>query len=174
MYQTTITIIGNVAAPPERHQSGTGPAVTRLRIASSPRRFDRDSARWIDGPTSWYSVSAFRSLGDNAFASLSKGDRVVLTGRLKIRSWESGDKRGTDAEIEADAIGHDLLWGTSTFERANASAATSSEPKDGWHVPAEGGAEEGSAADASDDPVVDWPTATPAEAKVEELADAPF
>lgn len=131
MNQTHICLVGNVATVPERHQSGGGDSVVRFRVASSPRRFDRDSGRWQDGQTSWYSVSVFRALGDNAFASLNKGDRVVLSGRLRIRNWQAGDKRGTDAEIDVEALGHDLMWGTTTFEPRPRGGAEQRR-EDGW------------------------------------------
>ncbi len=70
-----------------------------------------------DGNQLVLSVSTFRGLADHAFQSLRKGDRVVLTGRLKVRDWEAGDRKGTSVDIEADAIGHDLRLGTTKFEK---------------------------------------------------------
>jgi single-strand DNA-binding protein len=69
------------------------------------------------GETNWYTVTAFRQLAQNVGSSVQKGDRVVVTGRLKIRKWESGQREGMVVEIDAEAIGHDLAWGTSTFTR---------------------------------------------------------
>lgn len=175
MNQTHICLVGNVATVPERHQSGGGDSVVRFRVASSPRRFDRDSGRWQDGQTSWYSVSVFRSLADNAFASLNKGDRVVLSGRLRIRNWEAGDKRGTDAEIEVDALGHDLLWGTTRFE-PRARVGSEQRREDGWTQAQESAPEaagEATARVADPAPALEWDTralgSTPAEP-----ADVPF
>lgn len=118
MNDTTITITGNIGTPPEQKLTSTGVSLTRFRVACTGRRFDRATGAWVDGVTSWYAVSMFRELADHAFHSLAKGDRVILTGRLRIRNWENGVKQGTDAEIEADAIGHDLRWGTTRFERS--------------------------------------------------------
>jgi single-strand DNA-binding protein len=60
-------------------------------------------------------VSAFRGLAENVKTSVKKGERLLITGRLRIRDWETDDRKGTDVEIEADAIGHDLTWGTTQY-----------------------------------------------------------
>lgn len=136
-----ITIVGNLAGEPRHTQTPSGIPITTFRIASSQRRFDRTSEKWIDGETNWFSVSAFRALAVNAAASLHKGERVVVSGRLRIRAWEKGERSGITAEIDAEAIGHDLLWGTSTFERSGTheepatSAPTLGGDSGGWHVP---------------------------------------
>lgn len=127
----TITITGNVATAPERRTTAGGVTVTTFRIASGQRRFDKESEKWVDGATNWYTVSAFRTLGEHAYMSLHRGERVIVTGRLRLRDWETPTKRGTSAEIDAEAVGHDLLWGTSVFRRfeQRAEAATS---ESGW------------------------------------------
>lgn len=113
----TITITGNIATPPEEKRTAAGLVITTFRVASSQRRFDRATNQWIDGETNWYTVSAFRALAEHAYLSLRKGERVIVTGRLHLREWETNAKKGTTAEIDADAIGHDLLWGTSVFSK---------------------------------------------------------
>ena len=112
-----ITITGNIATEPERRSTPSGVAVTSFRLASSQRHFDRTKNEWVETSTNWYTVSAFRSLGENALESLHKGERVVITGRLRLREWESGAKKGLSVEIDADSIGHDLRWGTSRYRR---------------------------------------------------------
>lgn len=131
----TITITGNVATEPQYKHPEGGVSITTFRVASGQRRFDRQSGAWVDGATNWYTVSTYRSLADHAFRSLHKGDRVLLTGRLKVREWENGEKRGTAVEIDADAIGHDLLWGNSTFEKDARPAAVPTRPADAWSTP---------------------------------------
>jgi single-strand DNA-binding protein len=119
----TITLTGFVATPPRHLVTGEGSAITSFRLASTQRRYDRRTAEWVDGETNWYTVTGFRNLATHAAASLAKGDRVLVTGRLRIRDWSSGERSGTTIEVEAEALGHDLSWGTTTFTRASASMA---------------------------------------------------
>lgn len=122
-----ITVIGNIATEPEQRRTGSGIPVTSFRLASSQRYRDAQSGEWVDGTTNWYRISVFRALGENAFASLRKGQRVIVDGRLRVKEWEAGDKRGIEIEIDADAIGHDLKWGTATFQRTPRSDAAASD-----------------------------------------------
>ena len=120
----TITVTGNIATEPEHKRTPAGVAITTFRLASGQRRYDRQSGAWIDSGTNWYTVSTFRGLAEHAFSSLHKGDRVILTGRLRLRDWDTGSRKGTTAEIDAEAIGHDLLWGTTHFEKDGPSASS--------------------------------------------------
>ncbi|MFF7292425.1 single-stranded DNA-binding protein [Microbacterium sp. NPDC008134] len=124
----TVTIIGKVATDPNRAQTGGGVAVTNFRLASTHRRFDQSTQAWVDAGTNWYSVAAYRQLGEHAKASLRSGDSVIVTGRLRIRTWESNGKNGTSVDIDADAIGHDLRWGTSAYLRASRASAAGDAP----------------------------------------------
>lgn len=119
----TITITGLVATPPRHIITAEGLAVTSFRLASNQRRFDRKQNAWVDAGTNWYSISTYRQLATNIVGSLQKGDRVLVTGRLRIKDWESGERRGTNIELDADALGHDLCWGTAAFTRSVQSAA---------------------------------------------------
>ena len=111
----TLTIVGRVATDPSQGQTGAGVPVTNFRVASTHRRFDTATQTWTDAGTNWFSVAAFRQLGEHAKASLRRGDSVIVTGRLRIRPWESNGRQGTSVDIEADAIGHDLRWGTTAY-----------------------------------------------------------
>src|SRR6478609_8532617 len=145
----TITITGNIATEPEYKHPDGGVSITTFRVASGQRRLDKQSGQWVDSATNWYTVSTYRSLADHAFHSLHKGDRVLLTGRLKVRHWENGERRGTSVEIDAEAIGHDLLWGNSTFQKdARASTPMTPQP-DTWAAPG-----------VTDDTAPDWPVVT--------------
>jgi single-strand DNA-binding protein len=86
-------------------------------MAASHRRFDRTANKWVDGETNWFTVTAFRQLAINAAGSISKGERVLVTGKLRVRDWDNGERAGTSVEIEAEALGHDLTWGTGVFTR---------------------------------------------------------
>ncbi len=114
----TITLTGLVATSPRHIVTSEGLAITSFRLASNQRRFDRASSSWIDGDTNWYTITSFRQLGTHVASSVQKGERVIVTGRVRIRDWTSGEKTGTTIEIDADAVGHDLTWGRSSFTRS--------------------------------------------------------
>lgn len=132
----TITITGLVATTPRHILTSSGLSITSFRLASAQRRFDRSQERWIDVETNWYTVTTFRQLALNCSTSVLKGQRVVVTGRLRIREWENGERVGTTVEVEADSVGHDLLWGTSTFTRSivSNSATATTAPDEGAGV----------------------------------------
>ena len=127
----TITLVGNVVGDLEERTTRGGDTVAAFRLAAGDRRFDRDQGRWVDVHTNFYAVSVFGELGTHALASLRKGQRIVLTGRLRLREWETDAKRGVSADVTASALGHDLRWGTSTFAQARgADDAGPSSPND--------------------------------------------
>lgn len=138
-----ITLTGLVATTPRHLTTSEGLAITSFRLASSQRRFDRASNRWVDGDTNWYTVSNFRSLAENTATSVSKGDRVIVTGKLRIRDWENTDRSGTTVEVEAEALGHDLSWGIASYTRNSSSTEVSSVTEDDWGgIPDKDGDEE--------------------------------
>lgn len=112
-----ITITGLVATTPRHLVTQDALPITSFRVASSQRRFDRNQNKWIDGETNWYTVTSFKQLAINTAGSVNKGDRIVVTGNLRIRDWDNGERAGTSVEIEAESIGHDLTWGSSVFTR---------------------------------------------------------
>jgi single-strand DNA-binding protein len=113
----TITLTGIVGTEPRAVTTNEGLAITSFRLASTQRRFDKSKEKWIDGETNWYTITSFRQLATNSAVSVKKGERILVTGRLRIREWENSSKSGTNIEIEADALGHDLSWGTAAFSR---------------------------------------------------------
>lgn len=144
-----ITLVGNIVGDPEERATRSGDPIAAFRLAVSERRFDRERGQWIDGHTNYYAVSVFGELGRNALASLRKGERVIVAGRLRLREWETDAKRGVSADVTADAVGHDLRWGESSFSRpvrrdgdsvaaaGNPSSASSASGDDAWAVPGE-------------------------------------
>jgi len=112
-----ISVAGLVATTPRHLVTQDGLPITSFRLASSQRRFDRSQNKWIDGETNWYTVTGFRQLAINASTSVSKGDRILVTGKLRVRDWDNGERAGTSVEIEAESIGHDLSWGSAVFTR---------------------------------------------------------
>jgi len=127
-----ITIVGNLTDDPELRYTANGAAVANFRVAYSTRI--RDAAgNWTDGETSFFTVNCWRALAENAAESLTRGTRVVVTGRLKQRSWENqeGEKR-TVVEIEADDLGPSLKWATASVTKANRSSSSSSSGGGDW------------------------------------------
>jgi single-strand DNA-binding protein len=112
-----ITATGLVATTPRHIVTADGIPITSFRLACSFRRFDRATMKWVDGETNWYTITAFKNLAINTAGSINKGDRVIVTGELRVRDWDNGERTGTSVELEAEAIGHDLSWGNSTFTR---------------------------------------------------------
>ena len=113
----TITVSGTVATDP-RHVVAEGNVdITSFRLASPQRYWDRKRGAFVENEVNWYTVTAFRRLAAHAVASLHKGERVLVRGRVRVRTWTDGERSGRSIEIEADALGHDLLWGTSVYTR---------------------------------------------------------
>jgi single-strand DNA-binding protein len=111
-------IVGNLAADPELRFTNTGTPVANLRVAVTQRVQDKDGT-WRDGETSFHKVHVWHDQAHNLTDSLGKGDRVMVTGRLRQRAWETpeGEKRSV-TEIDADEVGASLKFHTAKLERA--------------------------------------------------------
>ena len=139
--ETIITVIGNLTADPELRYTQNGLAVANFTIASTPRTFDRQANDWKDGEALFLRASCWREFAEHVAGSLTKGARVVATGRLKQRSYETkeGEKR-TVIELEIDEIGPSLRYATAQVTRAaggstNASVPQATEQADVWNTP---------------------------------------
>lgn len=116
MGDTFVTFHGWVGSD-VTHRTVNGVNVANLRVASTPRI--KRKGEWMDGATTWYSVSAWRTLADNVAGSVSKGDAVIVHGRLRSDAWEREDGQvSSTLVVEASFVGHDLCRGTSTFTRS--------------------------------------------------------
>lgn len=117
--ETVITVVGNLTADPELRFTQNGLALATFTIASTPRTFDRASNEWKDGEALFLRASVWREFAEHVASSLTKGSRVIATGRLKQRSYETkeGEKR-TSMEIDVDEIGPSLRYATATVARA--------------------------------------------------------
>jgi single-strand DNA-binding protein len=121
MSETLVTVVGNVATQPVLKNTASGVPMARFRLATTERRWDRAEDRWKDGRTSFFTVWAYRVLGENLAASLGLGEPVIVQGRLRVleredRREDKGQSYVTVA-IEAVAVGHDLSRGMSAFRR---------------------------------------------------------
>ena len=117
--ETPITVSGNLTADPELRYTPSGAAVASFTVASTARNFNRDENRWVDGETLFMRCSIWRSAAENAAESLRKGMRVIVTGRLVSRSYETkeGEKRNV-TELQADDIGASLKMATAKVNKA--------------------------------------------------------
>jgi len=116
---TTLTVTGNLTGDPDLRYTGTGTPVAAFTVAASRRVYDQASGQWKDGDTLFLRCSAWRDLAEHVAESLTKGTRVVVTGRLRQREYETteGDKR-TVYEVDADDVGASLRWATAKVAKA--------------------------------------------------------
>ncbi len=119
---TVITVVGNLTDDPELRFTPSGAAVANFTVASTPRSFNRQTSAWEDGDTLFMRCSVWRQPAENVAESLVRGTRVVVTGRLKQRSYETreGEKR-TVVEMEVDEIGPSLRYATAKVQKTQRS-----------------------------------------------------
>ena len=117
--ETIITVVGNLTADPELRYTQNGLPVANFTIASTPRTFDRQANEWKDGEALFLRASVWREFAEHVAGSLTKGSRVIATGRLKQRSYQDreGNQR-TSIELEIDEIGPSLRYATAQVTRA--------------------------------------------------------
>ena len=118
--ETSITVVGNLVADPELRFTPAGAAVANFRIASTPRRFNRQTRPWEDGEAMYLTCNVWRQAAENVAESLSKGMRVIVQGRLRQRSYESREgERRSIFEVEVDEVGPSLSFATAQVTRAS-------------------------------------------------------
>ena len=148
-----VTIVGNLTADPELRFTPSGAAVANFRVASTPRVLDKATNEWKDGEPFFITCNVWRQYAENVAESLTKGSRVIVTGRLKQRSYETreGEKR-TVLELEVDEVGPSLRYATAKVNRISrgggggfgdssaGGASSSSSTDDPWASGPSGGA----------------------------------
>jgi single-strand DNA-binding protein len=117
VYETPITVVGNVVAEPEVRHTKTGIPVTNFRLASTGRRYNRVKETYEDAETLWVSVVCWNDLARNAATSLRKGEPVIVYGRMTSRTYVKDEQRRMNYEVVADAVGHNLARGAAQFSR---------------------------------------------------------
>ncbi|MBK8468924.1 MAG: single-stranded DNA-binding protein [Actinomycetales bacterium] len=118
MYETYVTVAGNVTADPVLRSTKAGKPFVTFRVASTSRRYDGRVGGFVDGGTNFMSVVAFNALAANVVASVSKGQPVVVHGRLRVNTWSASEGHSmTSVEIDAYHVGHDLSRGQSHFSK---------------------------------------------------------
>jgi single-strand DNA-binding protein len=162
--ETVITVIGNLTGDPELRFTPSGAAVANFTVASTPRTFDRQSNEFKDGDTLFMRCSIWREAAENVAESLTKGTRVIVTGRLVQRSYETreGEKR-TVVELQVDEVGPSLRYASAKVTRTQRSggggggggysggggfgggggASSGAQADDPWATPAQGGSSGG-------------------------------
>ena len=156
---TQITIVGNLVEDPELRFTPNGQAVARFRVASTPRFRDQQSGEWKDGESLFLTCNVWRQAAENVAESLHRGSRVIVTGRLRQRSYETreGEKR-TVIELEVDEIGPSLRYATAKVQKMSRSGGGGGYGASGGGG---GGGGQGGGGNFADDP---WASATPAPA----------
>ncbi|WP_104081521.1 single-stranded DNA-binding protein [Cryobacterium sp. Y11] len=124
-----ITVFGVIGTDPHTSVGKNGAPITSFRLASRQSHFDQAKKEWVDDPTSWFSVSTFRRLAQNAAQSLHKGEHVIVSGKLLVRNWSNAERSGTDVDILADVVGHDLTWYTTTPVRSAQPSKANASPE---------------------------------------------
>jgi single-strand DNA-binding protein len=121
---TTITVVGNLTDDPELRFTPSGAAVAKFRVASTPRFMDRQTNEWKDGEPLFLSCTVWRQAAENVAESLQRGARVIVTGRLRQRSYETreGEKR-TVIELDVDEIGPSLRYATAKVQKMSRSSS---------------------------------------------------
>ena len=150
---TTLTIVGNLTSDPELRFTQSGAAVANFTVASTPKFFDKQANEWKDGETLFMRCSLWREAAENVAESLTKGMRVIVTGRLVSKPWEKDGEKRTSTELQVDEIGPSLKYATAKVNRKESTQAS----QFGWGTPAAPAAPSsndpwGSVPDASDVP----------------------
>ena len=129
MPETFVSLVGNLTDDPEVRFTPQGTTVASFRLAVTPRIKDGD--QWKDGETSFFRITAWRQLAEHVGDSLSKGDRVIVLGQLRARSWETpeGERRSV-VEVQAEEVGPSLRWATAKPERTTGNGKASGQFND--------------------------------------------
>ena len=133
---TTITVIGNLVKDPEKKDLGSGKVLAKLRVASTERFQDSDGS-WKDGDTAFYDVVCWRTLAENVSSNLTKGNKVIVHGKLKYREFDRKDgTKGNAFEIDATDVGQSLSIKSGTFNKtsnvSNSTVSVGAEEPDPW------------------------------------------
>ncbi|HWK19797.1 MAG TPA: single-stranded DNA-binding protein [Microbacteriaceae bacterium] len=143
MNETVVCVVGNLTADPELRFTQSGLAVVNFTIASTPKTFDKAKNEWVNGETLFLRASCWREFAEHVAGSLSKGSRVVATGKLRSRAYETreGEKR-TSIELDVDEIGPSLRYATATVTRSASNDRANGSPSaisgnDSWNAPAD-------------------------------------
>lgn len=129
--EPTITIVGNLTADPELRYLSSGIPVASFTVASTPRTLNKQTQQWDDGEAMFVRCSVWREYGENVANSLTKGTRVIVTGRLQSRSYEKDGQKRSSLELQVDEIGPSLRYATAQVVKASRNGAQGAQNA-GW------------------------------------------
>ena len=134
--ETPVTVVGNLTADPELRFTPSGAAVSNFTVASTPRQFDKQTQEWKDGDALFLRCSIWRQPAEHVAESLRKGDRVIVQGRLKQRSYETseGEKR-TVYEVDVEEVGPSLKFRQIPHSSGRAERSAAPAGEDPWATP---------------------------------------
>ena len=136
--ETIITVVGNLTDDPELKFTPSGAPVANFTVASTPRTFDKQTNEWKDGDALFLRCAAWRQLAENVAESLTKGQRVIVTGALRVRQYERQDgSKGTSVEMNVDEVGPSLKFATAKVTKATRSSTPGGGGGGGWDQPAQ-------------------------------------
>ncbi|UZX03663.1 single-stranded DNA-binding protein [Arthrobacter sp. CDRTa11] len=184
-----ITVRGFVATEIKSSTTPGGVGTASFRLGSTDRHYDRALGAWVDGNTNWFTVQGYRQLAGNMGCSIKKGQRVIVVGRLKLRSWEKEGRVYYATEIDAESVGHDLMWGSANYIRTASKGpylvsdqGAEAQSEGSFPAGSEDAAGESGSGEAGDDPAGDGSAAIyledangeliPVDPETGELADA--
>lgn len=127
-----LTAVGNLTDDPETRYTSSGVAVVAFTVAVNPKVRDKDTGKWVDGDPSFLRVQAWRDLGEHVAASLTRGDRVVVQGRMREERWEKDGERRSRWMLTADSVGADLTFATVKISKT--SRRQDAPPNDPWET----------------------------------------
>lgn len=165
--ETIITIIGNITADPELRFTPSGAAVANFTVASTPRTFDKNSNEWKDGETLFMRCAVWRDAAENVAESLQRGTRVLVSGRLKSRSYDKEGQKHTVVEMEVDEVGPSLKYATAKVNKTQrgGGGGFNSGGQGAGQGARQGGGSQGGSAGGQGAPANDpWATGSPAPA----------
>jgi single-strand DNA-binding protein len=118
MTETVLHVVGHVGTDVDHRKVGEGTDLSTFRLATTPRRWDRQKGGYVDGTTTWFTVQCWRALAAHVRDSIRRGDPVLVVGRLKTEEWTKDETRNSRIVLVATAVGHDLSRGVSSFRKA--------------------------------------------------------
>lgn len=129
--EVTITIVGNLTNDPELRFTPSGVAVANFTVASTPRTYDKNRSEWVDGETLFMNCSIWRDAAENVAETLTRGMRVIVTGRLKSRSFEKDGAKRTIVEVDAEDVGPSLRYASAKVTKTQRGAAQAPQQRAG-------------------------------------------